>query len=289
MTISNKLTNTLIITDRELLHPENRSILQTTIKALEDFIRSLNKLQGLKSCLQIIHLKSLGRILLIFSESHYSEIIYRYLHDLKIKVDFARNDSVISKCDLDSECKGPSSHVQTIDVKLNVNDDSKEPINERYPGTFPFSKLEPPNPPIQMQSPPPSPYEGWVNQPEEAPSETTIGYHPKKLSHILYTVDPDTNERKRVFSSFIDSEQPEEKYTNEDELQDLDIGEALHEEESVGDNNVLLGSLFQSPKLPLKKTEKITGKVKFDMKVPIVVIDSDEAINLQKQAKNFEN
>lgn len=287
----NNKSNTLILTDQEILHPDNASVLQETIEALKEFIKSLNRLYGLDSCLQVLHLKSLGRLLLIFTESKFAEMIFQYLDDLKLKIGFARNDNVMNQCDLHLDCETPCVSANR-NLKLKLSDNQNEPINERLPTQNMISRLEPPNPPIQMQSPPPSPYEGWVNQPEEAPSDTTISYHPKMLSHILYTVDPITNEHRRVFSSFIDSEQPEEKYTDPDLLQELDIGEAL-DEGGVDDEeycsilrNPLMGSLFQQP---MSLRHEIKDIPKVELVVPILVIDNEEAFNLREHANTYYN
>lgn len=281
MSTSNR-SNTLILTDNELLHPDNRSILNKTIDALKEFIESLNKLHGIHSCLQILHLRSLGRILLIFSNSEFAQLIYNYLHSLEIRVGFSRNDNAINDCNLYQHCG--TMIQQMSSSKLTVNENTDMPINERLPQNQVTEKLEPPNPPIQMQSPPPSPYEGWVNQPEEAPSETTIGYHPKKLSHLLYTIDPVTKEQRRVFSSYIDADLFSD--TKEDELQHLDLGEPLNEGESENNLGILEGSLFQ--KSSLNKEAEVPRKKKLDMKIPIVIIDHDEAQNIKKQAQSFE-
>lgn len=274
-------SNTLILTDQELLDSENQSILKTTIDALKDFIESLNKLNGIHSCLQILHLKSFGRILLIFSRSEFAQFIYSYLKKLKIKVGFSRNDNVINECSLCDQIVPPKS-----DIKLTVKVDNDNSIHEKLPQRQVCQKLEPPDPPIQMQSPPPSPYEGWINQPEDPPSGTTIGYHPKKLSHLLYTIDPVTNEHRRVFSSFIDSEQPLCNYTSDHDLQHLDLGEPLIEAESKDNIGIFTGSLFQNSSLT-QQAQNVPIRKNSNLKIPMLVIDHDEAQNIKGQAQKF--
>jgi hypothetical protein len=282
-------SNTLILTDPRLLHPANASPLQETLNALKEFISQLNIEEKIHSCLQIINFKSFRRIIMIFSNTKIADLVYQYLREFKIKVGFARNDNKLTNCDLDSTCPLLSKKQSIEEVKLNPNNFTIEsPIIERYPGLPVFQhKLEPPNPPIQMQSPPPSPYEGWISRPEEPPSDTTLGFHPKALSHILYTTHPSTNDMKRVFSSFIDNEIPDPKTNSQ--LDDLALSEGIDDE---NDHKELHGSLFQNPVLPKheyvsKNLEKPNHLSK--LKIPILIIDNQEAENLKKHANVLDN
>ncbi|GMM47047.1 hypothetical protein DAPK24_036220 [Pichia kluyveri] len=288
-------SNTLIITDSTLLHPQNEDPLKETLQTLKRFISSLDIKHKLHTCVQILHLRSLRRILLIFSNNRITDLVHEYLHKLEIKVGFARNDNTLTYCDMDDADN--HLHMDKItDVKktnniLNaINEPDNSPVNERYPGeeqdSNKNSRLKVPSPVIQMQSPPPSPYEGWIYRPEEAPSDITIGFHPKKLGHILYT-KADEDEMRKVFSSTLDSD----IYGDNEKLDNLYIGDGLGDEST---DEEIYGSLFQKPIQKISKKETNTGKTisevdtKRRLMVPIVVVDHLEAENLREQAKQFD-
>lgn len=295
-------SNTLILTDPTLLHPENESPLRETLDAVKAFVKRLNIEHTVHSCLQILHFKSFRRIIMIFSNVKFAELVHKYFTQLKIKIGYARKGNTLTGCDLDTGCKAPAE--AAIDTKLNPDDTPESsPIDDKFPGGSVFSdqtysnRLEPPNPPVQMQSPPASPYEGWISRPEDPPSNTTIGFHPKTISHILYTYDNkgdadfpinkhdeglEDPKMKKVFSSFIDSELPDTPKSNE--LCDLDIGPGLEEDD---DNNKkeFHGSLFQQ-QLTRPESQKEQGAVP-SLKIPIVIVDSQEAENLRQHASNL--
>ncbi|KAG0686829.1 hypothetical protein C6P40_003296 [Pichia californica] len=257
---------------------------------------------------------------MIFSITKIADLVFNYLNKLGIKIGFARHDNKLIHCDLDENCKTnkivnkniKNSNSELILLPPFDNNSNKIlqdsiPIDEKYPGNqifinesndSNFNKLEIPNPPIQMQSPPPSPYEGWIERPEEPPSITTIGFHPKTLSHLLYTYDDNNNNNnsnsidstiknnsnnsikmKKVFSSVLDSNYPTK--SNLSELEDLNIGDGLHDNDD--ENNILKGSLFQNKVLE-NKERKITS----NLKIPIVIVDSNEAESLKLHAAEMD-
>lgn len=286
-------SNTLIITDFRLLHPENSTLLEKTINTLKRIVSELNIQEKIHSCLQILHFKSFRRILLIFSSGEMANLVHEYLTKFEIKVGFARKDNSLTHCTLDSECLklANQSHSSALtDNKLNPdNVESDSPIVEKYPGIPTFNdKLQPPNPPIQMQSPPPSPYEGWISRPEEPPCDTTLGFHPKNLSHLLYTKTDNGNETRRVFSSFIDNEMSDSGINSE--LKDFNLGTGMHDEET----NDLHGSLFQNPVLPQALSNKNNENIykipkSSKLKVPILIVDAQEAEDLRAHANKMDN
>ncbi|GAV27903.1 hypothetical protein PMKS-001371 [Pichia membranifaciens] len=247
---------------------------------------------------------------MIFSVPKIADLVYQYLTKLGIKIGFARHNNGISSCDLDPECDVCEAGKTDTQLAILQPKDTPEsfPVEDRYPGVGVYGninskgttlrKLEPPNPPIQMQSPPPSPYEGWIERPEEPPSSTTVGFHPKALSHLLYTYDHnelnhlDKRERdsddemkmRRVFSSTIENAFNDPK--KESELDDLNIGEGLHDDDDDKDSHALKGSLFQKPALK----RGVSDRVNFSkMKIPIVVVDTQEAENLRSHAAEMDS
>lgn len=305
-------SNTLILTDATLLHPKNASPLAETLDALKEFVKTQSILHGVHSCLQTLHFKSFRRIIMIFSVPKIADLVYEYLTKLGIKIGFARHDNGISSCDLDPECEVCEASKADAQLAILQPKDAPEsyPVEDRCPGAGvygikynkagTFRKLEPPNPPIQMQSPPPSPYEGWIERPEEPPSSTTVGFHPKALGHLLYTYDDETandqRERdsddemkmRRVFSSTIETAFSDPK--KESAMDDLNIGEGLHDDDDDDDDDeashVLNGSLFQKPTL----IREVSDKAKLSkMKIPIVVVDTQEAENLRSHAAEIDS
>lgn len=301
-------SNTLILTDATLLHPKNASPLAETLTALKEFVKAQSILHGVHSCLQTLHFKSFRRIIMIFSVPKIADLVYEYLVKLGIKIGFARHDNVISRCDLDPSCEVCESHKPGTQLAVLEPKESTESqsVEDRYPGDAVFAntktisgKLEPPKPPIQMQSPPPSPYEGWIERPEDPPSSTTVGFHPKALGHLLYTYDSDNMTQagktscdndeelkmRRVFSSAIDNTLSHPK--NGSEPDELNIGEGLHDDEDFDSHgNSLKGSLFQNPVVQNKSHEKANSS---RLKIPIVVVDTQEAENLRSHAAEMDN
>lgn len=284
-------SNTLIITDSALVHPESHDLLQETISAIKEFVNELNTEKLIHSCLQILHLKSFRRVLLIFTESKIAKLVFEYFQRLGIQIGFARNDNRLTTCDLNSDCTVDSNVSESSLNPQHIH--ISDPINERYiPGdtgvagrennlTF----LRVPHPPIQMQSPPASPYEGWIPQPEEPPSDTTLSFHPKTLGHVLHTYDGEEvpqglGQMRKVFSSFIDDEMPMSRIN--ESLEDLNLGESLEDTNERGgngdDRDLLKGSLLQKNKFVENN----------EFKIPILVINQKEAENLRQVATNFD-
>lgn len=285
-----KKSNTLILTDTTLLHPKNASPLAETLNTLKSFVNEQSVKNGVHICLQILHFRSFRRILMIFSFPKIAELVHEYFDRLGIKVGFARRDNIMGGCDINDNCElNKPSVADRSETILEPNSPSaNESIDERYPGDSTFSdtspnKLEVPNPPIQMQSPPPSPYEGWIERPEDPPSDTTIGFHPKTLGHLLYTYDNEGSlngsQMKKVFSSVIESKLPDEDH--DEELEDFDIGEGLSDDEKK-----LEGSLFHST--ILRKGDDVIGQDMTQLKVPIVVVDQYEADHLRQHAAEMD-
>lgn len=328
-------SNTLILTDKTLLHPENASPLAETLETLKEFVKIKNIENGFHSCLQILHFKSFRRIIMIFSVTKIADLVYDYFKKIGIKIGYARHDNKISHCDLDKNCDSnnnnknndknsidstnkSSDYLDLVNILNNNCNNTPEssPIDERYPGVSVFQninssnnsimkKLEPPSPPIQMQSPPPSPYEGWIERPEEPPSNTTIGFHPKTIGHLLYTYDNNNNiiesnnndnnsnlKMKKVFSSVLEDAIPNQD--SYEKLEDLDIGEGLdddyqnNENGINSDNNKILhGSLFQNHDFDKNIGKKQNNRLK--LKIPIVVVDTQEAENIKSYANQIDN
>ena len=303
---SDAKSNSLILTDPVLLHPGNQSPLAETLEALKDLVNTLNVHHGVPSCLQVLHFKSFRRVIMIFSNTKIARIIYEYLSKLGLVVSFARRDNKLTECSIDTKDHQHDSMVTHLSKatgfeKLDPNNTPQtSPIDDKMPGAesrfgdeiYPLvdqsERLQVPENPVQMQSPPASPYEGWINRPEEAPCDTTIGFHPKTLGHLLYTYadgeDGDTNgdgskNMKRVFSSFIDSEKP--KSDEDQNLEELCLGEGLMDEEAMPDS--LKGSLFQN--FEPSNTARQPSHV---LNIPIVVIDTSEAATLKTQAKEMD-
>lgn len=280
-------SNTLIITDQTLLHPQNEGPLQETLQALKHFVNNLDIKHKLQTCIQILHLPSLHRILILFSNSKITDLVYEYLSKMKIRVGFARNDNKLSECNNESDDHSHSISHTIRNEKLDPNGAvDTSPINERYPSEDLFENsthtLRVPSPVIQMQSPPASPYEGWIHRPEDGPSDVTIGFHPKKLGHILYTKD-DSENMKKVFSSTLEFEAD----SNDEHLEKLNLGEGLGDDENEdAERDVLYGSLFQHQKIrnESKTNDSVETINKHHLQVPIVIVDKAEAENLKKQA-----
>lgn len=260
-------SNTLIVTDCELLKPQNASLLEKTIENIKTIVESYNLEQKIHHCYQILQFKKLKRILLIFSTVHLTKIVHDYFQELKIKIWFARRSNSLDSCDSPDQCR--RREISADETKyLSASSDDNSPIDDRYPGqsVFQNTQLQVPDAPIQMQSPPASPYEGWIERPEEPPSDTTIGYHPKLLSHLLYTHGEEEDSVKKVFSrtnSMLD-------------LDSFDLGEGEDEKVEARPNKIPASDPSISNDYP-------------KLKIPIVVVDNLEAENIKKYALEFED
>lgn len=290
MTINNDKssnTNTIILTDPRLLHKDNEEYLHETIKMIKDFVNLKNLESGIHSCLKVLHLKSFKRVLLMFSSHNIAELVSQYFKQIKLIFGFSRNDNVIDKCDFsncDNNLKKIVNKDDILDPKNAQNEN--EPFNERYPDSQIDDNniLKLPNPVIQMQSPPPSPYEGWVENPEEPPSNVTYGYNPRSLGHLLYTTKTrddtyenegeDDVELRKVFSSVIDPVEPVDDLNKD--LENLSLGEGEYDSEHEENNDFVNGNLFQKSKIVRKPID-----------VPILVIDKEEARNVKQHAMNY--
>ncbi|GMM30158.1 hypothetical protein DAMA08_029030 [Martiniozyma asiatica (nom. inval.)] len=136
-------------------------ILDTQKKTLLDIFLSV--LNHFPTTITPTPLKSFRRLLLHFSDLNYLNLIKNWLDKLQIK------------------CWEGWKHIATVNAnKLNPPQDGEKP--EALPT---LDRLPIPDAPIQMQSPPPSPYLGWTAMPEDPPDSTTVS-NPVELHRVLF-------------------------------------------------------------------------------------------------------
>ncbi|KAH3666844.1 hypothetical protein OGAPHI_003293 [Ogataea philodendri] len=111
-------------------------------------------------------LRSLRRVVLIFDQIDTAKKVYEALQSQGISATYSlRNTSVV---DSDATAAG--------------------------------GLLMPPERRIELQSPPPSPYLGYTQEPEEPPELITMT-EPESFSHLLYQPTQDDLDKERVFNS----------------------------------------------------------------------------------------
>lgn len=179
-------SNTIIVTDSRYLDPDS-----------EDLINGLMKLlrETAEGGISVHRLPFFGRTIIVFENRQGCQNAFESLQGAGIQCSFALRDNTFIE-----------------ERQMLTAEEPTEP-EERMPGTGgDETKLVPPPKIVQMQSPPPSPYEGWENQPEEPPDQQTVS-DPKSLARILF--EPEGNQVKRVF------------------LTDLDLGEGVADDEEV--------------------------------------------------------
>ncbi|ODV82851.1 hypothetical protein CANARDRAFT_10142 [[Candida] arabinofermentans NRRL YB-2248] len=145
-------TNSIIITDINLLKVEHNDILNDLLITLQSLVSDK---------IIISNLRSFNRLILIFKDLKSSELIYDLLIKENIKCHYSMKD--------------------------NVYDDSGDDV-----------LLEPPERRVELQSPPASPYFGYVQKVEDPPDEVTIS-DPKSFSHLLYQPTLDNLNTEKVF------------------------------------------------------------------------------------------
>lgn len=92
--------------------------------------------------------------------------------------------------------------------------------------------LKPPNKPIQMQSPPPSPYLGWIQREEDPPDMTSV-IDPKSLKSVLFDDNGDP-----VFN-------------DNDVMDELNLGEG----EEIEIDRDIFGTTMRVPNIIVDSTE----------------------------------
>ncbi|KAG7704279.1 hypothetical protein KL914_004266 [Ogataea haglerorum] len=130
---------------------------------LDEFLASVQKWGADGESVAVSVLRSLRRIVVIFDTPETAQKVYQLLQSQGIRVTYSRRNSARSE--------------STMDVP---------------------ARLEPPERRVELQSPPPSPYLGYVQEPEEPPEPITMT-EPESFSHLLYQPTRDEAARERVF------------------------------------------------------------------------------------------
>lgn len=124
-----------------------------------------NLIEQVPSRIGVTHLRSFKRVLLHFEDVLYLDVVLNWLRQFGVK------------------CWRGWKHVSFTGSSLTA--EPAEPKPERYVESFEDETLKPPEKPIQMQSPPPSPYEGWIQREEDPPDEISV-LNPKALKAVLF-------------------------------------------------------------------------------------------------------
>lgn len=151
-------------------------------------------LKHIPTSIHLTLLPSFKRVLLQFEDLIYLDVILNWLKQFGVK------------------CWKGWKHISLPSDNL-----SAAPVKDLGPERFIHSSsetevLKPPNKPIQMQSPPPSPYIGWIQREEDAPDEISV-IDPRALKSVL----------------FDDCGVP--VFNDNDIMDELDLGEAESEEQ----------------------------------------------------------
>ncbi|KAG7878068.1 hypothetical protein KL905_004542 [Ogataea polymorpha] len=137
---------------------------QANSDLLDEFLASLQKWGAEDKSVSISVLRSLRRIVIIFDTLETAQKVYEVLQSQGFRVTYSRRNSARSESQLEVP-----------------------------------ARLEPPERRVELQSPPPSPYLGYVQEPEEPPELITMT-EPQSFSHLLYQPTHDEAARERVFS-----------------------------------------------------------------------------------------
>ncbi|KAG7876712.1 hypothetical protein KL938_004325 [Ogataea parapolymorpha] len=131
---------------------------------LDEFLAGLQKWGTEGKPVSVSVLRSLRRIIVIFDTLETAQKVYQLLQSQGIRVAYSRKNSMRSE--------------SLLEVP---------------------ARLEPPERRVELQSPPPSPYLGYVQEPEEPPEPITMT-EPESFSHLLYQPTHDEAARERVFA-----------------------------------------------------------------------------------------
>lgn len=275
-------SNTIIVTDPLFFtHDENNN----GNELLEELISNLKLNFPQHELVKFFRLKNFKRLMIVFENLKTASEIYKILVDHEIQCGFALRDTDIKdlirahRQHLRESRKHEEEDGEVDDDNGSDEGEEEEILNSMSHGfENDLEKSEatsthillPPKPEVQFQSPPPSPYLGFVhNKLEEPPDDITMT-NPKDLAHILYQPTEDLQNREKVFDEGKD-------------INDGDIDDSLDIADFSLSNETPVSSTGSAGTQPFVNSDTSSADI------PILLIDRDAARLLKKQDEEQDN
>ncbi|GME69710.1 unnamed protein product [[Candida] boidinii] len=269
-------SNTIIVTDPLIFtHDENNN----GNELLEELISNLKLNFPQHELVKFFRLKRFKRLMIVFENLTTASNIYKILVDHEIQCGFALRDTDIKDLNrahrqhLQESRKHDKGNGDVDDENGSDVGEEEEILNSmshgfennlEESGVRSAHILLPPKPVVQFQSPPPSPYLGFVhNKLEEPPDDITMT-NPKDLAHILYQPTEDLQNKEKVFDIGTD-------------INDGYIDDSLEIADFSLSGQTLVSSAGGAGAQPFVNSDSISDDI------PILLIDRDAAKLLRKQ------